>query len=140
MKKKDRMKNTPTYHYYNANPKGLYTGDCTIRTYALANNLPWDVTVVAVALWSAKTGQVDCDSKTINEVLQVFGNWQKQKEPKHADGTKWTVAELAKKLKKEPNPIVVSVNHHITCIKEGKVWDIWDCSNEYVRSYWIKGE
>ena len=50
MKEKDRKKNTKWYHFYNANPKGLYTGDCRYRAYALANNLPWDVVVVAVAL------------------------------------------------------------------------------------------
>ena len=133
------MKDTATYHYYNANPKGLYTGDCRYRAYALANNLSWEVTVVTVALWSAKTGKVDYDAKTTDEVLQVFGHWEKQKEPKHSDGTKFTVEQLAKKLKNNPNPIIVFINNHVTCIKEGKVWDIWDCSKEYVRSYWIKG-
>ena len=135
MKKKERMKDTETYHYYNANPKGLYTGDCRYRAYALANDLPWDVTVVTVALWTAKTGKVDYNGETITEVLQVFGNWTKHKEPKHADGTKYTVGELAKTLITD-YPVVVSVNGHVTCIKDKKVWDIWDCSKEYVRNYW----
>ena len=137
MKAKDRKKNTATYHYYNANPKGLYTGDCRYRAYALANNVSWEVAVLTVSLWTIKTGRTDWDSTTIDEVLQEFGNWVKQGEPKKKDGTKYTVGELAKMLKIQPDPVVVIVNNHTTCIKDGKVWDIWDCSKEYVRNYWM---
>ena len=136
MKKSDRMKDTKTYHYYNANPKGYFTGDCRYRAYALASGVKWEVAVVTVALWSAKTGKVDWNGETMNEVLQEFGYWLKHKEPRHEDGTKYTVGELAVSLKNEKNPIVVSVNGHVTCIKNGKVWDIWNCSDEYVRNYW----
>ena len=142
MREKDRKKNTETYHFYNANPKGLYTGDCRYRAYALASGVSWEIAVMTVALWSVKTGSVDWNGDTMDAVLQEFGPWQKQKEPKHADGTKYTVAQLAKTLKKngEKNPVIVSINHHVTTIKDGKVWDIWDCSNQYVRNYWTKGE
>jgi len=139
MKKSERMKNTKTYHYYNANPKGLYTGDCRYRAYALATGISWEKVVLTIALWTVKTGLVDAGSDHIDEMLQEFGNWVKQGEPKKKDGTKYTVGELAKKLKQYPDPVIVKVNHHITCIKDGKVWDTWDCSNEYVRNYWMKG-
>ena len=140
MKIKDRKKNTKTYHYYNANPKGLYTGDCTYRAIALACNVTWETAVVAVALWMVRTGKSDWDANGTDEMMQEFGHWIRHKEPKHADGTKYTVAELAKELKDEPNPILIHVNGHMTVIKEAKVWDIWDCSREYVRTYWTKGE
>lgn len=136
--KSRRKKNTPTYHYYNANPKGLYTGDCRFRAYALANDVPWEVAVLTVALWTVKTGRTDCDSNDHDDVLREFGNWERKGEPKKTDGTKYTVGELAKKLKGNPDPVIVKVNNHTTCIKDGKVWDIWNCSDEYVRCYWTK--
>jgi len=140
MREKDRKKNTATYHFYNANPKGLYVGDCRYRAIALANNLSWEVVVLTVALWMVKTGKADAGSDAYDELLLEFGDWTRNGEPKKKNGTKYTVGELAKMLKGEKNPVIVKVNHHLTCIKEGKVWDIWNCSNEYVRAYWTKGE
>ena len=140
MREKDRKKNTKTYHFYNANPKGLYVGDCRYRAYALANDISWEMAVMVTALWSVRTGIVDAGSDHVDELLQEFGHWVKQGEPKKKNGTKYTVGELAKMLKDSPDPVIVHVNHHTTCIKDGKVWDTWNCSEEYVRCYWTKGE
>ena len=140
MKESMRKKNTPTYHFYNANPKGLYTGDCTYRAYALANGISWEVALMTCALYYIKTGKIDCDANDTDELLQEFGTWIRHKEPKHYDGKKYTVAQLAEELMFEPDPVIVTVNNHTTCIKNGKVWDTWNCSGEYVRAYWTKGK
>ena len=35
--------------------------------------------------------------------------------------------------------IVANVgSHHVTCIKDGKVQDIWDCSRNTMHKYWYK--
>ena len=139
MPKLDRKKDTAYYHFYNANPKGLYTGDCIYRALALACGVSWEVAVVAVTLWMVRTSKTDWDAKSIDEMLQEFGTWTKHKEPKHSNGKKYTIAELSDTVYSD-DPIIVSVNGHMTCVKNRKVWDIWDCSREYVRCYWTKGE
>lgn len=136
---KRKPRETKTFHYHNENPKGYRTGDCRYRAYALASGVSWEKTILTVALWSVKTGIVDYNGDSINEVLQEFGNWVKHPMPKHPDGTRYTARELAKEMKNEPNPIIFTITHHTSCIKDGKIWDTWDCGEWCVYNYWTLG-
>lgn len=135
-----KPKNTDTFHFFNANPAGYRTGDCMNRAIALATGKSWETAVLVVALWEVKTKRIAGEGKYIDEMLQEFGKWQKHPMPKHEDGTRYTIRELAKELKREKNPVLVTCANHMTCIKGGKVWDTWDCGWKCVGNYWTLGE
>lgn len=136
MSKKMTPPDTPCFHYHNENPYGKRTGDCMHRAIALATGIDWKVTAVATALWEAKTGNIACTGNEIDSLLQEFGPWYKNPMPKHYDGTRYTIAELCIKLGKTKHPVIVSCANHLTCIKDGKVWDTWDCTWKSVGNYW----
>ena len=139
--KRKKLADTDTYHFYNANPKGITNaGDCTDRAISLATGIRWEVVVLTEALWIVKYGRKCCDGKDTDSLLQEFGNWVKHPMPKHQDGTKYQIWELASELKKEKNPVIVSCANHLTVIKGGKIWDTWNCGWKCVGNYWTLRE
>ena len=128
---------TETFHFHNANPKGIRNGgDCTDRAIALATGIKWEKVVLVEALWAVKNGRKCCDGKDTDSLLQEFGNWVKYPMPKHADGRRYRIWELAVELEVEMKPVIVSCANHLTVIKNGKVWDTWDCGGYCVGNYW----
>lgn len=74
-------------------------------------------------------------------MLSRFG-YIKMKQPRKADGKKYTVNELNQILTKKQmqEGVLVTVANHHTCIKDGKVKDTWDCRRKSVGNYYVKGE
>lgn len=97
MKRTDRYPDTETFHWYNANPKGRITGDCTFRAVCTALEKSWEDTVIDMAEFSVRTGWAINDKKGIERYLKEQG-WEKLKQPKKADGTKYTGAEFCRLL------------------------------------------
>lgn len=57
-------------------------------------------------------------------------------------GTGCTVHLRPEELPTDRGPLIVSVSKHLTCVKDGKVWDTYDCTREGTRcvyGYWYKG-
>lgn len=150
MKRQDKYPETTTFHYYNANPKGRITGDCTFRAVSTALGISWEQTVMEMAEFSCKTGYAINDKKGIEKFLQSKG-WVKHKQPRKADNTKYTGSEFCNEINSDIAFVGKSViadigGHHIVCIKEmpdayglHKVWDIWNSTYECIGNYWTKG-
>lgn len=137
MKRTEKYPDTSVFHYHNENPKNRITGDCTFRAIARATGKSWEEVVREMAEMSIKTGYAVNDKKGIERYMESIG-WIKMPQPRKTDGTKYTGAEFAKK--NQGNRIVCMIGgHHVTCIIEGKVNDIWDCTNKCIGNYWIKG-
>ena len=63
MKREDKFKDTPTFHYYNANPKNRITGDCAFRAISTALEQDYNQTVMEMAEMMCKTGFAMNDAK-----------------------------------------------------------------------------
>ena len=137
MKRTDKYPDTSVFHYHNENPKNRITGDCTFRAIARATGKSWEEVVRKMAEMSIKTGYAVNDKKGIEKYMESIG-WIKMPQPRKADGTKYTGAEFAKKNQGNRRVCMIG-GHHVTCIIEGKVNDIWDCTNKCIGNYWIKG-
>ena len=144
MRRKDAYPDTETFHWYNANPKGRITGDCTFRAVCTALEKSWNDTVMEMAEMSCRTGYAINDSKGTDRYLKEQG-WTKQKQPRKSDGTKYTGMEFCCMLNEsgaEGSVIAHIGGHHIVCIKkhEGayKVHDIWDSTYKCIGNYWVK--
>lgn len=82
-----------------------------------------------------KTGYDMSDVKCFGKYLESKG-WQKQKQPRKADNTKFTGKEFVKHFK---GVCVANIGgNHTVCIKCGKVLDIWDSTGGCIGNYWLK--
>lgn len=116
------------YVYYNINPRGIKEEDCVTRAISFATGLDYNVVAEKLTLIAKlmncdrlcvccyrhllddifKFRRVNCDSMTVN----CFAN-------KHPYGT-----------------YLVRMNGHISCIKNGKVYDIFDCRDIELTDAW----
>ena len=123
----------------NVNPKGRVTSDCTTRAMSNVLGISYADTLRLQYEQAMKHCYGLCDGKTTDFVMKLFG-YEKQKQPRKWNNTKYTVGELDQLLSKKQmsEGVLVTVNHHETCIREGQVRDTWNCLNKYVGNYWIK--
>lgn len=133
--REQKYPNTDTFTYYNANPKNRVTGDCVFRAICTALEQTWEQTVMEMAELSCKHGYALNDTKGIEKYMEYKG-WKKCKQPKKSNGTKYTGAEFCKIFK---GTCVANIGgHHVVCIKDGKVLDIWDSTYKCIGNYWVK--
>lgn len=118
----------------NINPKGWKTGDCVVRAIAQANNTSWEVTYQQLCEIGLKKCRMPNDKQTYEALLKQYG-WVKQKMPRYADGTRFTVGELVEQYN---GPIIISMAKHLTYAIGNTIYDTWDCSGKAVSNYWIK--
>lgn len=134
--REQKYPDTKTFTYYNANPKNRITGDCTFRAVCTALGQTWEQTVMEMAELSCKTGYALNDTKGIAKYMELKG-WVKMKQPRKSDNTKYTGKEFCEIYK---GTCVANIGgHHVVCIKNGKVHDIWDSTDGCIGNYWVKG-
>ena len=153
-KRMAKYPNTDTFTYYNANPKNKITTDCVIRALCTGMEKPYNDVVMELAQMQCETGFDMSENSLIDRYLQKNG-WTRCKQPKQADGTKYTGAEFCRTLS---NPIYseeinltdkpfnwhrVIANlggHHIVAIVEGTVYDTWNSTGGSIGIVWVKAE
>lgn len=120
----------------NLNPKEWkHEGDCVVRALAAANNMSWEKTYSLLCEIGLKKCRMPNSKYTYEQLLKNY-DWIKYKMPKHSDGRRYTVKELADE---KPNDrIVVSMANHLSFIDKGTLVDTWNCGNKSVGNYWIK--
>lgn len=149
MNRRQKYPNTTTFRFYNANPKGRITGDCRIRAICTATNTDYNQVVMDLAKVQCETGYDQCTGQGIDILMKRYG-WVKQKQPRKANGKKYTGEEFCKLLNKEQTEyegIVANIGgHHEVAImpthldrtENWKVFDIWDSTDGCIGNYWIK--
>ena len=147
--REEKYPNTDTFFYYNANPKGRITGDCSIRARCTALDEEYNKTLTDAVQMQIETGYAMDDVKGIARHMERRG-WEKHIQPRKADNTKYTGAEFCKLLDKwwDGSPVLCNIGgHHIVCIKQAKHWDglyhykvhdIWDSSRKCIGNWWSK--
>ena len=135
--RREKYPDTKTFTYYNANPRGRITGDCVFRAFSFALDKPYNECVMDMAKLMCETGYSLNDKKGIAKYMEKEG-WSKCPQPKHPDGTKYTLKDFV--LSHKHGTYVISMAHHVTVVKDGKNYDIWDCVKHggCVGNYWEK--
>ena len=116
------------FKYWNENPNGEHIGDCVVRAITLASGLPYEE--VKYKLWlNGELHDCDCISKFCysNFIENVLGY-------KQIPCDDLTVGEFA-----DEHPFgvyLIRINGHLTCIKNGQCYDIWNCLNELCDTVW----
>lgn len=115
--------------YYNVNPSGVRENDCVTRAITLATGLPYKKIAQKLYL-SAKLLECDklnffCYSHLLDDVFKF------ERVPTYS----LTVNEFA-----NIHPYgtyLIRMNGHISVLKDGTVYDIWDCRREIVTDAWL---
>ena len=134
---------TQTFHYYNANPKNRFTGDCRIRAISTACQVPYNQVVMDLAKIQCETGYDQCCNQGLDILLKQYG-WQKMSQPRKSyNNTKYTGKEFCMEIQSGHrcnfgNIIANIGGHHIVAIIDGKVNDTWDSTSGCIGNYWVK--
>lgn len=127
------------YVYLNKNPKGRKTGDCSTRALANILNIRYEQALKEQCEMSIKHCYGITDKQTIDYVMKKYG-WEKQKQPRKYDNTKYKVNELDEILTSDEiqDGVLVLIAKHWTVVRDYMIEDIWNCGNKSVGNYWIK--
>jgi hypothetical protein len=139
-KMNNTMKNleVTTFRYYNCNPHHKHTDDCVIRAIATGTQKSWQEVLRDLTEYSINTGFIYNTPELYSQYLSDLG-WVKQKQPKQTNGKMVRVKDFIKNFK--GYAIIHAGKGHVSFVSDGKVYDIWNCEDEVVGSYWIqKGE
>lgn len=128
-------KDTEYFQYKNLNPKNRKTDDCVVRAISEASGLTYEQVLMDLVDIQIKTGYAITDVRCYEKYLQSNG-WVKHMQPRKSDNTKYTGKQF---LRKFGDLCIANIGgHHCTCIKNGKIIDIWDCSDGCIGNYWTK--
>ncbi len=133
---KERLKSTK-FRYYNCNPHHKRTDDCVIRAIAAATGDSWEETLRELTEYMLKTGYMISTPELYGKYLKDKG-WKKQKQPVHKDGTKVLIKEFLDTF--DGSAVAHAGKGHVTYLSEGNLYDIWNCENEVLGSYWTYEE
>lgn len=131
-----KYKETDTFHFHNANPKGKNANDCVARAISVALGQSWETTIREMTELGIKIGYVFNEDKCIAKYLLEKG-WEKYPEPRDLKNKKITVKQFVAKVGNDKGVIIAKVgSHHLAVIVNGVVWDSWDSSNKIIHNYW----
>lgn len=136
MKRQERFKNTAYFTYHNANPKNRFAGDCVIRSISTFLNKDYYEVYEDLYKTSLKTGYMVNEKQNYEKYLKALGI-ERQPQPRKWDNTKYTGKEFIEEIAKPNKRYLLKIGgHHVTAIKDGTVYDTWDCTNKSVGNYW----
>lgn len=122
----------PHFHRVNVNPASRHTADCVIRAMALFLQWTWTDVMKDLMAYCIENGLMPNYKSGYGAYLTCQGfPWQKV-------SGKCTVKEFLEKYAKPGRTYLLSTSNHITCIRDGRINDTWDCSNRPVKFYWEK--
>ncbi len=137
MNKKQRMIDTETYRFANVNPKQKFVGDCVVRAIALATNTSWEETVINLTEYGIKKGLIVNDKTLYPSYLESVG-FLKHPEPKMYDNTKYLAKDYLSKFRNDEIIVANLGGHHVACIFDGKVIDVWNSSGQKLHVYYSR--
>ncbi len=126
------------FAFLNVNPVGLNRQDCVFRAIAGATRRPW-VEVFAGLCHLGLTMHAMPDYPIVfRKYIKEIGGEYVYKAPvvngrMKKDGS-MTVRQFAAAHPK--GNFVVRVWWHVTCVRDGTIYDTWDCGNEPVMEAW----
>lgn len=115
-----------SYKFFNANARGNFANDCTIRAISLAEGKTWDETYSELSIIAQRNGIILDDVNFIEPLLDsrydriCYDNIY--------------VGEFA-----EDHPrgtYLITMNGHITCCIDGVIYDTFDCRDRIMWCAW----
>ena len=115
------------YQYYNANANNNFVNDCVIRAISVAENKSWSQTYDVLSKIAKRNG-ILLDDVDFVEPLLDYRYDRVKTYPKE------TVGEFSEQHK--IGTFLITMPGHITVLKEGIVYDTFDCRDRQLWSAW----
>ena len=115
------------YEYYNANAVDKLDEDCTIRAISCATGKSWDYVYEHLSDLAQERGTMMDNSEFIVDYLD--------RRYERVPVFKKTIGEISSKY--PHNVLLITTRGHITCSKNGIVYDTWDCTNKKAEIAWL---
>ena len=127
-----------TYEYENRNPKKRQGDDCVFRAIAGATSRPWEEVFASLCQLGLTTHAMPNYPIVFRKYIKAIGGEYVYKAPVvngqfKKDGN-MTVRRFAKEHPK--GNFIVRVWWHVTCVRNGTIYDTWDCGQEAVTEAW----
>lgn len=120
--------------YFNANPKGLRTGDCVFRAMAYFRGVTWEKAVKDIVDFAVARGLVSFNFITTFSAFLKAEGFERHPVPR----TGMTVGEFLEEFKDDSRCFFLSCTRHCTVIQGGKLIDTWPCFDRKVFAYWVR--
>ena len=114
------------YKYYNENPLNRYEDDCVIRAISCATGKSWDYVYDYLSDIAQYEGTL-LDKREF--VLNYLDRTYKRLNVK---GTVGYVSSMYPR-----NTLLITMRGHITCSKNGIIYDTFDCRNREAEYIWL---
>ena len=145
-RRKEKYPDTEWFHYNNVNPKGKITTDCVYRAISNAMQIPYAQVAREMTEMQISTGWDTGESRLIDKYITSKG-WCKHSQPYKYDDydnkKKFTGKEFVDYLSHMPKNmscfrrVIMNIGaEHLSCVINGKIEDIWNCSNNCVGVWW----
>ena len=115
------------YKFYNNNVLGLFRNDCTIRAISLAECDSWDNTYEKLSDLAQSKGTMMDD--------RDFIRWYLDSNYERVPFLYNTVGETAALY--PDKTLLITMSGHITCSKNGIIYDSFDCRLRKVEDAWV---
>jgi hypothetical protein len=116
---------------FNINPKGKKTSDCVVRAIAKAENKTWLEIYDYLSKIARDTYSMPNDSKVYGKYLSGYPKINVKHEV-NGKMKRLTVKEICE-LK---GTYLVSIANHLTVVKDGNIFDTWDCGEKSAYIIW----
>lgn len=122
------------YVFFNNNPKGLKIGDCVVRAISAALNQPWERTYIDLCI----EGFMFSDMPNSNAIWASYLRSKGFKRSAIPDTCPdcYTLSQFAREHPE--GTYIVCTGSHVACIKNGRLLDNWDSSDETVTYFFTK--
>ena len=120
--------------WYNPSPTGRNVGDCAVRAVAKALDTDWETAYALIAKNGFQMGDMPSSNSVWGSVLRQHGFQRSSLPPTCPDC--YTARDFA--LDHPNGTYVLGFGNHVATVKDGRLYDSWDSSNEIPQYYWEK--
>ena len=117
------------YVFYNPNPSGQRTQDCTVRAVCKAEDSDWYNVFSMFVNVCYEVCDIPGSLYVTNKVLRRLGYGRMKSK-------NVTVEEFSKTH--PTGTYIIHTKGHVVTIKDGKYYDSWDSGKRIVLDYWVK--
>jgi hypothetical protein len=115
------------YKFYNANAVNRYTDDCVIRSISCATNKSWD------EVYDYLSDLAQYEGTLLDKREFVRGYLDRTY--KRLYGLHGSVGKISGMFPN--NTLLITMNGHIVCSKNGIIYDTFDCRDRQVEDVWL---
>lgn len=121
---------------FNPNPAGRRVGDCAVRAIAAALGTDWETAYDLIAEAGYNMADMPSSDGVWGAVLRQHGFYRTSLPASCPDC--YTAADFARE---HPRGVfVLGFGGHTATVRDGRIWDAWDSSNEIPQFVWFKRE